>query len=347
MISNKDTFSDAFAAFQEEGLFQRLQDKYKAKPYFQKAAGLRKTVLASSFFLNLFSLATAFACVFSVVKLALPLPVLAAAFSLVFLTLLEVLKRTAIPPLFKQFFQFRKLATGQLAFIACLSACSVLLSWQGAKEAVFLLSAPVQLTDFDQVRQPYLDQLERLSKERQLLEKQTWQGRLVSDARNQLAVVQEQEAGLVKAMTEAVKAAEEDNKAAALKHAEATSLKAEHFAAAALVLDLLLLFALGFLEHYDFRSLAEFSGPKAAEKSLSNDIGTTKQVTGFRPFIDNETKGRTVVKGFDAMRDAMRSCQQCSSSFVQKTTWQKFCTDACRSEFHGLKNKQTSSRALN
>lgn len=340
MISKKDTFSDAFIAFQEEGLLERLQEKYKARPYFQKAATLRKAVLASSFFLNLFSLATAFACVYGFIQLALPWPVLAAVFSLTFLTLLEALKRIAIPPLFKTWFQYNKLVAGQLLFIVLLSACSVVLSWQGAKDAVRLLSKPVQLTSLDQVRQPYLDQLGRLQEERRLIEKQTWQGKLVSDARKQLAVVQQQEAMLLQDLSEAVKAAEESNKDATLKHAEVTGLKAEHFAAAALVLDILLLFALAFLEYYDFRSLAEMSAsgkPERPEKTMSADQFMTKQVTGFRPAIDNSTPGRTVVKGFDALHNAMHNCQHCGQGFLQKTTWQKFCSDACRGEFHAMK----------
>ena len=142
-----DTFSEAFESFQASGLFDRLQKKYQLKPYFEKYKAHRQVVFASSFFLNLFFIGTAFTCVFVVLKVVLPADLLAVVFSLVFLVLLEALKRLTIPGLFKTFLQFRKLNVIQAVVIIVLTAASVFLSYNGAKDVIHLLTPSVHLTD--------------------------------------------------------------------------------------------------------------------------------------------------------------------------------------------------------
>jgi hypothetical protein len=329
--------ADANAA----GHLERLQRKFQVKPYLERFRAAALTVSSLTWLLNAFSIATAFLCVFSFLQIVLPADWLAVAFSLLFLTGLEVLKRLFIPGLFQDWFQFRRLAAGGLIFAAGLTAVSVTLSYSGAAEAVRLLSEPVQLTDIDQVRAPYLSQLTDIDQDKQTAQKQTWKGRLTSEASRQMTVLQRQEAAVREAMLAAVRDAENANKSRAFAHEAKTMLKAGHFAAAALLLDLLLVLALGWLEFYDWRSLAELGHvdgqmtrkPKTV-KSLSNDQEADRKPAASFPLTD----ARLTVRGFNALDNAMHHCGQCGQAFQPKTTWQKFCSDVCRTSHHAAKH---------
>lgn len=337
MIPASDAFSEAFTRFQDSRQFKRLQDKYKVKPFFERAKTLKVTADVSSYFLNVFSASTAFLFVFSFLTSLLPWKVLAGFFALAFLVGLEALKRFSLPVVFRRFFQFKRLAAGAIAFSVLLSLVSVVSSYFGAKEAVRLLTPEAELVSLEAVRTPFEARLQALQADKADAMKQTWKGKQTVQAAKRLNVIQQQEAEVQTAMLEAVTQAQSSNNTTMQQHTATNKLKAEHFAAVTLLFELLLVLALWYVEFYDFRSLAEFSIFGSSSAGASS--------TESKPIIEFPRKQqRTVVQGFtnNAMRyneNAMQSsCLMCGNSYERKTSWQKYCTTECRLEAHALKH---------
>lgn len=45
----------------------------------------------------------------------------------------------------------------------------------------------------------------------------------------------------------------------------------------------------------------------------------------------------------NALRGEKGTCQHCGKEFEKRTSWQKFCSENCRLEFHGM-NKNDAKR---
>jgi hypothetical protein len=350
-FETKDSYQEAFQAFSQQGLFDRLQDKYKVRPYFQRYALTRSVVLVLTYFLNVFSMLTAFAFVFTLLAALLP-AVVAGVLAVVLLAFIEALKRLTVPSFFKTFFQFRRTDPAVAVVIILLAAASCFLSFQGAKDIVRYLSNDQDVTKIDDVKQSYLDQMTKIDQDKKSVLKQTWKGKLTSEASEQMTSLLLAEDKVRSAMLAAVQDAENTNKEKALQHEQHTQIKSEYFAVIALLLDLSLIFCLYFLEWYDFRSLAEFVGKTGQmtkqmtkKENLSNDQVNDQDVTKF-PLNGQQ---RPTVKGFAGSSNETHynaattaTCLQCGRSFLMKTSWQKFCSADCRLLHHAAKHGGTA-----
>ena len=132
-IKTRNDYADAFERFQNSALFERLDEKFQVKPFFERYRSLRFVVLVSSYGINLFSAATAFTCVFVFLQTMLQNSMLSGTFAVAFLLGLEAFKRLTVPGFFKNLLQFGKVNFIKLAFIIGLTSMSVALSYSGAK----------------------------------------------------------------------------------------------------------------------------------------------------------------------------------------------------------------------
>lgn len=373
-LHTTDAFQEGFDRFQSSALFDRLQEKFRLKPYFERNKLLRQVTAGVSYFLNAFSMATAVFFVYAFLSAIIPWSGLAGAFAFVFLAFLEALKRLTIPSFFQRFFQFRQVAFAQLAIIALLASLSCFLSFKGASDAILALTSKPELIDLEAVRAPYLERIKSLEAQKADLKKtSTYQGVYTSRGARSAERIDASISQLDAELLAQTGEAEAANKAQLEAHVRQTGLKAEYFAGLALIFDLALILALGWLEYYDYRSLAEFAKHKGAKKT---DQQTT--ATGFQRFdqapafssngngkhIDSATDhfdqapaqegSRVTVEGFrrsadqgqrnasNAMRGGgtsgtLKHCEHCSKSFLAKTTWQRFCTTQCRETAWTLK----------
>jgi hypothetical protein len=63
-IKTNDVYGEAYKHFLQSSLSARLRDKFMVKPFYLRYRLLRFMALLSSFGVHLFSVATAFTCVF-------------------------------------------------------------------------------------------------------------------------------------------------------------------------------------------------------------------------------------------------------------------------------------------
>ncbi len=330
-IPQRDQYSDAFQQFQESRQFKRLQEKFKVRPFFERAKTIKFIADSSGWILNVFSASTAFLFVFSFLCSLVPFKALSVVFTLAFLVILEGLKRFTLPGVFKNYLQFKRLSFGAIAFCVFLSIGSILSSYLGAKEAVLLLSPKPKLIDLAEVRKPFEDRLQSLQNDKADAMKQTWKGKQTVQAAKRLNVIQEQESQIQVALLAAVQTAEKQNTDAMQSNAGTTKMKAEHFAVVTLIFELLLLLCIWYAEYYDFRSLAEFESRKTGSRESVKETNTTHDIKMMNGnAIGN---GRPVIQGFtNAFRYS--DCQHCGNAFEKKTTWQKFCSELCRLKSH-------------
>ena len=352
-LRTSDDFAAAFNQFQASGTFERLQEKFRLKPYVERNKTLRAVTIGSSYFLNVFSVSTAFFCVFAFLQVIVP-AFLAGGLAFTGLAGLEALKRLTIPGFFQRFFQFRTVATGSLTAIVLLVALSVVLSYKGAADAVLALTKAPDLIDVEAVRAPYVDRIATLEAQKADLKKtSTYQGVYTSKGAKALEGYNTRLAALEAELSEKVGTAEGTNATTQAEHIATTGVKAEYFAMAALILDLLLILALAWSEYYDYRSLAEFSkgkGTKTGAQQQTSSEAPAFQLNSNGQHHNNGATaeaGRTIITGFakpqrnelDAMRGAgqvidtgLKTCEHCAATFRPKTVWQRFCTTQCRED---------------
>lgn len=267
-LHTTDAFQEGFDRFQSSALFDRLQEKFRLKPYFERNKLLRQVTAGVSYFLNAFSMATAVFFVYAFLSAIIPWSGLAGAFAFVFLAFLEALKRLTIPSFFQRFFQFRQVAFAQLAIIALLASLSCFLSFKGASDAILALTSKPELIDLEAVRAPYLERIKSLEAQKADLKKtSTYQGVYTSRGARSAERIDASISQLDAELLAKTGEAEASNKAQLEAHVRQTGLKAEYFAGLALIFDLALILALGWLEYYDYRSLAEFAKHKGANKA--------------------------------------------------------------------------------
>lgn len=346
-IPQTDHFNEAFQRFQASRQFKRLEEKYRVRPFFERAKPLKVIAEVGSYLLNAFSAATAFLLVYSFVFSLVPYQVVSGFFAVAFLVVLEGLKRYSLPIVFKEALQFKRLNIGAIAFSFGLSVVSIGSSYFGAKEAVRLLTPEAELVSLEDVRKPFEDRLEQLQADKADAMKQTWKGKQTVQAARRLNIIQDQEAELQAALLSAIQQAEAQNAESLQSHTSGTTLKAEHFAAVTLGFELLLILALWYGEFYDFRSLAEFAAAGGSARTASSNDSTEKEkktvfLNGSGVHL-NDT--RTVIQGFqpNAMRYANTNalCLHCGKSYERRTSWQKYCATDCRLQSHAAKHGQT------
>jgi hypothetical protein len=338
-IPQTDHFSESFRKFQDSRQFKRLQDKYKVRPFFERQRPLKVISDIGGYVLGVFSAATAFLFVWGFVQDLLSFKVLSAVFAVAFLVGLEALKRLTLPGVFKTFFQFRKIAAGQIAFAVFLSVASIASSYFGAKQAVKMLTPEVQLVSLEDVRKPYEERLRTLQADKADAMKQTWKGKQTVQAAKRLNTIQNQEAEVQAAMLRAVQGAQTENSMEQQAHTADTHVNAEAFAGVTLVFELLMVLCLWYAELYDFRSLAEF----AAHTRQTEGSGSPHPTPNTEPHTKpNALNGRPVIAGFqtNAMRYAGDTCLHCKQHYERRTSWQKYCSTSCRIEAHAEKHGQ-------
>ena len=364
-LRTSDDFAAAFNQFQASGTFERLQEKFRLKPYVERNKTLRAVTIGSSYFLNVFSVSTAFFCVFAFLQIIVP-AFLAGCLAFTGLAGLEALKRLTIPGFFQRFFQFRTVAAGSLTAIVLLVALSVVLSYKGAADAVLALTKAPDLIDVEAVRSPYVERIATLEAQKADLKKtSTYQGVYTSKGAKALEGYNTRLAALEAELSEKVGKAEGTNATLQADHIATTGVKAEYFAMAALILDLLLILALAWSEYYDYRSLAEFSKGKGVKTGAQQQTSSEAPAFHLNSNGQHSNKGataeagRTIIAGFantqrnasDAMRGAgqvidsgLKMCEHCTATFRPKTVWQRFCTTQCRENNWQNKTGKTLKR---
>jgi hypothetical protein len=357
-FSTNSQFDASFEQLQNNADFQRLNEKFKIKPFYLKYKGLKTFLNGFSYFIQLITVVVSFVCV---VALLAPMMNIYFAYLIATLSLsgIELLKRLTFKPTVKEFLQFQKVAVFGLILSLTALCASLWLTWNGGKETVFLLSDRPELLNVDSLTGYEKTRIKDLTAQLSEVKKtQSWKGVLTPKGQTSYNRITAQISKLDDKLGDKEKNLSDKNEATATAHTTATTEKATNFRFITVVLDILLFVLLAWLEFYDYRSFVEFAKLKnetindtlnlndvRIDDNRIDDVRNNDNRTNEEkkiPFSENES--RTVIKGFRRYNDdddeptsqikapqlKVIGCVHCKKDFEKKAPKHVFCSDSCR-----------------
>jgi len=325
-----------FQKFNSSTLKQRLEEKYRVKPYYLENRNKKLLSLFSSYVFNLFSVCTSFYFVYSFLEPVITLypSIFITLFSLVSL---ELCKRFLLSPSIKQYLQFKKVRWLAFLFSACLISLSALFSYKGANLAFKSFKPSPHLINTDSLENSYKRQLEAIDSQKTALMSVTYKGKVTRTSQKSILELNKQKNELQNFVFNAIDKAEEANKFAVLDNEKKTNREGKYFALFAFVFDMLLILCLTYNEVYDFRSYAEFTEPLEVDITEGNNAPTQSVPISIKPSQapeENTQKAQPKKEGYG-------DCLNCGKEFKKTVPHKKYCTTKCRIEAY---EKRTDSK---
>lgn len=307
-ISTKDAFTEAFNNFKQSADFERLQNKFTPKPFYERNRQLRQTAFITSFLFNALSAVTGSACVFFFLNTMIQHVFVSALFTACFVIVIEAFKRLTLPDLFKRFLQFRQLSFAKIVFVLALTIFSAFLSFNGSHKLVSQYTPPPALISVDSIKTHYTDLISKNeTKQAELKKTHVWKGKLTRSGQKTFQQIEDQNSKLQDAQLHDIQQAHTENKERLTRSANKTITTGSAFALISLVFDFLLCVCVWYCEYYDFRSLAEFAtvhngsdnGSHAERLNDNNSVETSSpadQTTDQQPFTDDRQTLQLAIK---------------------------------------------------
>ena len=359
-FTQKDTTDGVINAISDRRHKDRIADKFTQKPHHVENAQTRLFLIVFSLFIQALTISVSYIAAFTLFSPLMP-ELFATALSLLSLGFLEFGKRFSIIPFAKHFIKYRRLQYFNLFVASCCLSASLYLTYTGSIDSVFSLTAkPTEISTESVTANDRADiadlkeHIKRVSKNYSWRNKLTEQGRAeISKLNNQLAVIQAR-------VSEATTRTNKMNDDTRGEHLTRTTGKANTLKYATVFLDLFLVAILFYLEYFDFLSylhLSELQRKAESEKkkngssnsaqipaqpvrnalnALPINNNATRQQIGFKTYNAQQT-AQPVRNALNAMSTpsatrnvVILNCEHCCTEFERKTTWQKYCSEACK-----------------
>jgi uncharacterized protein YukE len=348
--------SDHFNEFGNARLFERLEKKFKPKPYHYQYRIIRAVVLGSSFLFHILSAATAAALIWIFISKLISSEVLAGAITLVSLAALELSKRETSGRFFHDYLQFGKFS-GALAFaVIGLAVISTTCSYFGADKAVKQFTAAPTLISADSTTAPLRASLAGIDQQISAARGTTWNGKTTERSQRTIDKLTRQKETILSELIRVQQRIDGKNDTTETDHTSTTNATAAGFAVFTVVCELLLILCLFYLEYYDYRSISEYSKlPAGSTLPGATDPAPTGILNGSqRPIqiVMNASVARapaTKVVGAETIfvSGEKRTCEYCKMPFVSNHKKQRFCCDQHRIEAWQIANGREVKRARN
>jgi hypothetical protein len=273
-------FNESYEAFKNSHLAQELTEYFRVKPFFEQYATLRHVVHYATYFIHFFAIATSFIGVYMFLLAMVKNELLTGTLTLLFLAIMEVIKRLTIPKAIKEFLQFRKFRIMLVVVSLALTTLSMTLSYYGASDTVLIFTPDAKLTDVEPTKSEFNERINDLRKQRKEIKKtMSWKGVLTPQGAKAYNEVTKQIGLLQIDLNANVSRITASNDDTTKNHNQKTTVRSNFFAAFSLVFDLSLLFCFLFLEYYNYRSFTEFADHQAAA-DVEQPTATEKTHTG-------------------------------------------------------------------
>jgi hypothetical protein len=370
-LATVNPHSENMREFNNTRLFKRLSEKHKPKPYWKQYQGIYRAVLGTSFLFNVLSALTASAVVFFFIQGLTGSMTASLAITVILLSVLEFMKRETSAKLFHGILQFKNWNYGLLFTVIALSAISTTASYFGAAQVVESLTPPPSLTDVAEQTAGIENQIAGIDQQIAAAQRNTWQGRLTARSARTVERLTESRAALTDELMRTRERTDMQNDVVQSEHLSETMSNASTFAMFTLICEIALIGCLFFMQHYDFRSFAEYAlatNPASGNTSVNanrytrfasnngqnsapayqngyhNSVHTpigfkygmnagTENVT--QTVTDSETNSEPrAVSGLE------RQCEHCQVSYIHGHSRQRYCGQACRISAWRKKNNR-------
>lgn len=322
-IGADNAYNKEFENFTTSKLFNRLQEKFRIKPYHEENKLLRKVVLCSSYLFNLFSIITSFYFAYSLLNSFLGL-VLGLVLSVLMLTTLEGLKRLILPSIFKNYFQFKSKSYLKSALALSMVALSAFFSFHGAEVAIkeFTPSAEVATNEYSKIIGSKQEQQKELSKVK-------YKGTTTRTALRSIEAIQE-EINELRGQESVFLTENKQRITVDKRHIEWRALI---LSLLAVIFDLSLIICLAYLEYYDYRSISEFATIGGKDTATVPTIEQNNDSTEVKELKKNEVSNDS-----QTIATNKKNCLNCEAVFDVSNPKKKFCSTSCRVKHWNDKN---------
>jgi len=258
LITN-DMYGEAFGAFQQSTIYQRLTKKFTPLPYYLRFKLLRFVAFIASYCFNIFSAFTAATLVYFFIQKLTGNYIFAVLVTGAFILLLEVSKRLTAGRFFQNILQFKKFTFGLFLIGLLLHSLSIVFSFYGSQRAVQSFTPAPELIITDTLTNYHKEQIVIIENEIQEARNTRWKGTTTVDSQRTIKSLTNQKENLQAALLGIESQAIADNRKTEKEHDNKTKVNAYHFALFTLLLEALFLLCAWYLEYYDYRTYAEFA----------------------------------------------------------------------------------------
>lgn len=278
-LATVNPHSENMREFNNTRLFKRLSEKHRPKPYWKQYQGIYRAVLGTSFLFNVLSALTASAVVFFFIQGLTGSMTASLIITVVLLSVLEFMKRETSAKLFHGILQFKNWNYGLLFTVIALSAISTTASYFGAAQVVESLTPPPALADVAEQTAGIENQIAGIDQQIAAAQRNTWQGKLTARSARTVERLTESRAALTDELMRTRERTDMANDEMQSEHLSETMTNASTFAMFTLICEIALIACLFFMQHYDFRSYAEYA--LATNGSASAGNGNANRYTRF------------------------------------------------------------------
>ncbi len=356
----KNSFDSASREMQQENNVQQITEKaqqlFKHRSNAERHKGTNLASIALSYVCNVFSgLTTMIASTFIIYQSLKSINyyfalVVALIFSLVLVCIIEAIKRHSLRECIIDAIQYKKLNFG-LAFIVLLfCSISIASSWKGAQLLPELTKVEPELINVDSLQAKYEKQIAEAT----ILH--TYKPTKTLTKRGSVIISDMQEE-----KRQAIAEAKATNKERLAANKSNIELDSTLFAGIALAVELLFVVSFLFSMHYYFKCYLENIAISQEQKQTSTNSSTTENEFSTNNVQDENTVQRgNATEAAEAPKAALKTqigfklydnkksqlgtriCLQCGKGYTHKHNRQKFCTTACRMEYHKAKRAAKS-----
>ena len=379
-LATVNPHSENMREFNNTRLFKRLSEKHRPKPYWKQYQGIYRAVLGTSFLFNVLSALTASAVVFFFIQGLTGSMTASLVITVILLSVLEFMKRETSAKLFHGILQFKNWNYGLLFTVIALSAISTTASYFGAAQVVESLTPPPALADVAEQTAGIENQIAGIDQQIAAAQRNTWQGKLTARSARTVERLTESRAALTDELMRTRERTDMANDEMQSEHLSETMTNASTFAMFTLICEIALIACLFFMQHYDFRSYAEYA---LATNPASGSSGNANRYTrfasapahqnghqntyqneyhnsvhtpiGFKYGMNAETENVTQTVT-DSVTDSVtengngietravpglgRQCEHCQISYIHGHSRQRYCGQACRISAWRKKNNR-------
>jgi len=256
---NNNLFNQEFESFKETNYFKLLDGKYKPIPYYKKYKMIQRITFVASYLFNFLSAFTASSLVYFFILSIAHIEQVALAAALLFVVLLEMMKRKLSSLIYKEFLMTRRKFLFPTTILLILSIMSISSSYYGSKKIVVEYSDAPELVQKD---------VSNLEKQIALLDIQIdeardtkWKGTTTPVSQETINSLSIQKEKLLSELIRNSEQTDNSNHNLITNHVQMVQKSASYFALVTLLLELLFLISTYYLEYYDYRSYLEFLRP--------------------------------------------------------------------------------------
>ena len=318
-IANGSPYQKELQTFKDSKLFQRLNEKFRIKPYYEQNRILKGAAGWSSYLFNLFSILIGFFFVYNLLNSFLGV-IIGVILSIAMLIVLESFKRLILPQIGKDYLQFRKVGIIRVLIGIGLIVLSAFLSYQGGNTAVHHFTSKVEKFDTELISSNYSKLIRSKQEQQKQLSKVKYKGTTTRTAQKAINAIQA-EINLIREQENLLFGTSlEENRKMLVNDSNRKYTYGLYFSFMALIFDLSLIFCLAYCEYYDYHSLAEFGTLPNGDTATVSTLGG-----GAELLINNDSTNDS-----KTLETVKKPCLNCGDSFDVINPKKKFCSTSCR-----------------